>query len=633
MNKLLTVRALTELIDYYKDTNSTFREYFTLNPNSPIETTPYDLFKAYYQNQALYTNDKSSIYARFNLLFKENEYIFKQIEQKINKINVLLSEDAYNNISEDLNTGLNTTISNQNTTNTQVQQDTSKQNNISSDDNSYNGEISAKDLETLNANVQSQAFTINDFNQTNTNSLETSNIVNASNKTIRVSKNTAKNILALMNIEALNFREKFIKAFSSLFVNVKAEKDNDNLVYNDVFISKYSFNEKIKELENEIQNKLNIIDKKLNTNIEQDVEQEKKIQILNEFKGLLTNKVKVLETFKSEMLLFKEQITSDLTQEIARVVKLLETYKEYVNNNFVKNVTFSEENEKLKTLIIQDINSKIEQIKNQLQAITQNLASKYNKQQVDYKLKPINEKLANTYNKQEIENKLTTINQAIQKLASLDPELKNKVKANEEQIFTLSERLDYIDRDVITLKTVKEELSKVKSDLERHHNWLMDISPKIDRNEANIRELFSKFKNLTVNHKWQLVKQERVTNITEGKTLTTLSTGTGDTICVYLGIQFTNDNTYTYQFLQSQVDDIDYKNTFIGMMNWNRNWDHYNTANYPDLLHFLISDGSVKYKGSTSVQFGNTRINGSDIRYIDIKVYKLVIELNEIYYT
>ncbi|WP_075285097.1 hypothetical protein [Mycoplasmopsis bovis] len=613
MNKLLTVRALTELIDYYKDNNSTFREYFTLNPNTPIETTPYDLFKAYYQNQALYTNDKSSLYARFNLLFKENEYIFKQIEQKINKINILLSEDAYNNISEDLNTGLNTTISNQNSTNKQIQQDTSKQNNISSDDNSYNGEINAQNLETLNANVQSQAFTINDFNQTNTNSLETSNIVNASNKTIRVSKNTAKNILALMNIEALNFREKFIRAFSSLFVNVKAEKDSDNLVYNDVFISKYSFNEKIKELENEIQNKLNVIDKKLNTNIEQDAEQEKKIQLLNEFKELLTNKVNVLEAFKSEMLLFKGQITNELSEEIARVIKLLETYKEYVNNNFVKNATFSEENEKLKTLIIQDINSKIEQIQNQLTTINQNLA--------------------NTYNKQEIENKLTTINQAIQKLAGLDPELKNKVKANEEQIFTLSEKLDYIDRDVKTLNTVKKELSKVKSDLERHQNWLMEISPITTRNEAAIKEIFQKFKNLSVDYKWELVKQERATNITEGKTLTTLSIDTNDTLCVYLGVQFINGKTYTYQFFQNQIDDIDYKNTFIAMFNWSKNWSEDNTANYPDLLHILISDGSVKYKGSTSVQWGRTAIKGSDIQHIDVKVYKLKIQLNEIVYT
>lgn len=31
------------------------------------------------------------------------------------------------------------------------------------------------------------------------------------------------------------------------------QKDKDNLVYNDVFISKYSLMKKIKELENEIQ--------------------------------------------------------------------------------------------------------------------------------------------------------------------------------------------------------------------------------------------------------------------------------------------------------------------------------------------------------------------------------------------
>lgn len=342
---MVTIRALEEIINYYRDNNVTFKELFTLNKDTPFEVGPYDLFKAHYLDYALFSNDRKNVYARFSNIFIENAWIFEQIKNKIENINLLIAKDSY--YTEQLTTQSQDTNNNQTQiTNQETTQSTNNtSNSLTSDDNSLISPLRAQDLEAFNANLKSQTFTIDNFNNTTRNNLTNNNTINLNGTTKTLSKNTAQAIANIMDLDSLNFREFFILKFTPLFTNIKTDEEGGELLsYN--YLSLEDFNKWLEEKQAKELSEKEVLETKLAdinsliSNIQKYNNRTRRVltelQIdIGDFNNNVTRNISRLERQLSELETRLARIPDSnyLTRQIQELRERMDRYVEFINRN------------------------------------------------------------------------------------------------------------------------------------------------------------------------------------------------------------------------------------------------------------------------------------------------------------
>lgn len=111
------------------------------------------------------------------------------------------------------------------------------------------------------------------------------------------------------------------------------------------------------------------------------------------------------------------------------------------------------------------------------------------------------------------------------------------------------------------------------------------------------------------------------------KTLINFNAEQGDTLYFKFLVKLKSGSHHWLDYSQTYVGNSNYGNVFTPLINYQYNFYDPASVNYPDILKFDINHVKVAYLGSTSIEYANTRLTPDSIEFIEIKVYKLQIEL------
>ncbi len=231
---MYNINLLKPLIDYYTRNDETFRDCLTLNAGTEYEVTPFDMFKSMYRNIALSSADDKYNITQFSIIYKENLYILKQVQDKIDLVNQLLNPETHqksttitNNEDKTNRTDSSRRVDVHNTTGT-------KDTNLSTDDNSLIGPTNPANLQGLyNSNNQSMSYTMEDFTQSDLEELQNNNTLNINGKLVKLEADKAKAIYDILDVDLRNFRHKFLHKFSTMF-NPRITVDEDLAPSNEI---------------------------------------------------------------------------------------------------------------------------------------------------------------------------------------------------------------------------------------------------------------------------------------------------------------------------------------------------------------------------------------------------------------
>lgn len=204
---------------------------------------------------------------------------------------------------------------------------------------------------------------------------------------------------------------------------------------------------------------------------------------------------------------------------------------------------------------------------------------------------------------------------------------------------TSSSLKSYIDEKsygIVSRHEVKEDINSAKQELNR------SISSKKQELDGNIRSLSSKISSLESSIeslkrqvtssstgkgtiKWVKVKENYERNPSIGATIASFSASESKTYLIQISVEG-NGKNFRYQFIQSQVDDIDYKNVISFPVNWKRNWSDSDIAESLNLAIFSISDGSIRWLGVCQVWDAKSSWSSENMSEIRVKIYEMAIE-------